>query len=90
MDAQPDHRSFHHAGWDKGLLDMCEGEKRKLQIPPEDGELARNDRPSAASCSRARFTQATATVEQEARFPVEPRSSLMVGREILPDFELPC
>lgn len=25
-------------GWDKGLLDMCEGEKRKLQIPPQDGE----------------------------------------------------
>ncbi|CAO1627043.1 unnamed protein product [Sympodiomycopsis kandeliae] len=24
-------------GWDKGLLDMCEGEKRKLQIPPQDG-----------------------------------------------------
>ncbi|PWN28898.1 hypothetical protein BDZ90DRAFT_258971 [Jaminaea rosea] len=24
-------------GWDKGLLDMCEGEKRKLQIPPGDG-----------------------------------------------------
>lgn len=25
-------------GWDKGLQDMCEGEKRKLQIPPQDGE----------------------------------------------------
>ncbi|CAO1632004.1 unnamed protein product [Parajaminaea phylloscopi] len=24
-------------GWDKGLQDMCEGEKRKLQIPPQDG-----------------------------------------------------
>ncbi|PWN20767.1 hypothetical protein BCV69DRAFT_234549, partial [Microstroma glucosiphilum] len=25
------------AGWDKGLQEMCEGEKRKLQIPPQDG-----------------------------------------------------
>lgn len=24
-------------GWDKGLRDMCVGEKRKLQIPPSDG-----------------------------------------------------
>ncbi|KAE8226087.1 hypothetical protein CF319_g1278 [Tilletia indica] len=24
-------------GWDQGLLDMCEGEKRKLQIPPQLG-----------------------------------------------------
>ncbi|XP_014215386.1 FK506-binding protein 2 isoform X1 [Copidosoma floridanum] len=24
-------------GWDKGLIDMCEGEKRKLIIPPELG-----------------------------------------------------
>ncbi|KAK0546822.1 Peptidyl-prolyl cis-trans isomerase fpr2 [Tilletia horrida] len=24
-------------GWDQGLLDMCEGEKRKLQIPPSLG-----------------------------------------------------
>ncbi|CDS01564.1 related to FPR2-FK506/rapamycin-binding protein of the ER [Sporisorium scitamineum] len=24
-------------GWDKGLRDMCVGEKRKLKIPPSDG-----------------------------------------------------
>lgn len=24
-------------GWDKGLRDMCVGEKRKLKIPPADG-----------------------------------------------------
>lgn len=28
-------------GWDKGLRDMCVGEKRKLKIPPSDGYGAR-------------------------------------------------
>jgi len=28
-------------GWDKGLVDMCVGEKRKLTIPPHMGYGAR-------------------------------------------------
>lgn len=36
-------------GWDQGLLDMCEGEKRKLTIQPEWAYGSRNMGPIPAN-----------------------------------------
>ena len=58
-------------GWDEGLLDMCEGEKRTLIIPPEMGygdAGAGNDIPGGATLN---FKVECISIEKE-----EPQENL--------------
>eukprot|EP00088_Acartia_fossae_P071430 TRINITY_DN9797_c0_g1_i10.p1 TRINITY_DN9797_c0_g1~~TRINITY_DN9797_c0_g1_i10.p1 ORF type:complete len:138 (-),score=34.02 TRINITY_DN9797_c0_g1_i10:139-552(-) len=54
-------------GWDQGLLNMCEGEKRKLVIPPELGYGASGAPPKIPGNSVLIFEVELIKIEREGK-----------------------
>lgn len=52
-------------GWDQGLLGMCEGEKRKLIIPPDLGYGAKGAPPKIPGDSTLKFVVELLKIERK-------------------------